>query len=63
VTRVTFQTHTPVLKFSNPGPKVFKFEKPTPVQTPVSIIDPTEIYPYFTKEITTQTPATAEIEK
>ena len=28
--------------------KFFKYENPTPVQTPATIIDPTEIYPCFT---------------
>ena len=41
----------PVPKFLNPGRDpgrlIFKFEKPTPVQTPATIIDPTVIYPCF----------------
>jgi len=39
----------------------FKFENPTPVQTPAAI-DPTETLQFFTEEMTTQTP-NAKIEK
>ena len=38
---------SPVPKFLNPAPKIFKFDNPTPVQTPATIIDPTIIYPCF----------------
>jgi len=46
-----FQTPTPLL-FENFWIRIrirlfFKFENPTPVQTPVTIIDPTVIYPCF----------------
>jgi len=44
-----FQTPTPLL-FQNFWIRVrqfFKFENPTPVQTPATMIDPTEIYPCF----------------
>jgi len=44
-----FQTPTPLL-FQNFGIRVrqfFKFENPTPVQTPATIINPTLIYPRF----------------
>jgi len=36
-------------KFLNPvpGPEMFKFDNPTPVQTPAAIIDSTVIYPCF----------------
>ena len=37
----------------------FNFENPTPVQTPATNIDPTEIYTCFTSDMTTQTPATS----
>jgi len=42
--------------------KFFKLESPTPVQTPATI-DPTEIYQSFFKEMTTQTPVMAEIQR
>ena len=56
---------TPLL-FRNFGIQVrqfFKFENPTPVQTPVTIINPTLIYPcfYLTNDHTDS--VTAEIEK
>ena len=41
----------PVQTFLNPGPDpgpaILKFENPTLVQTPATIIDPTVIYPCF----------------
>jgi len=39
----------PVPKFLKlvPGPAIFKFENPSPVQTPAAIIDPTVICPCF----------------
>jgi len=54
VAGVTFSDSdsTPVSKFLNPGPDpcpaiFFKFENPTPVQTPATVIDPSVIYPCF----------------
>ena len=35
----------PVPKFLNPVQQVFKFENPTPVQAPATIMYPTQIYP------------------
>jgi len=29
------------------GPEIFKFENPTPIQTPATIFDPSKIYPCF----------------
>jgi len=53
VVGVTFSDSdsAPVTKFLNPDPHpvrlFFKFENPTPVQTPATIIDPTVICPCF----------------
>ena len=60
-----FQTPTPLL-FQNFWIRVrqlFKFENPTPLQTPAAIIDPTVVYQFFADEMTTQTLATTEMEK
>jgi len=40
--------------------KFFKFQYPTPVQTPATI-DTTQIHQCFSSERTTQTPATTQI--
>jgi len=48
VAGVTFSDSgsAPVPKFLNPCPEIFKFENPTPVQTPATI-DPTGNLPMF----------------
>ena len=62
VAGVTFSVSDPVSNFWIRIGKFSKFENPTTVQT-LATIDPTEIYPCFTWEMATQTPASAEIEK
>ena len=49
VAGVTFSDSesAPIPKFVNPGPAIFKFEDPTPVQIPAAITDLTVIYPCF----------------
>jgi len=49
VAGVTFldSESAPIPKFLNPGPAIFKFEDPTPVQIPAAITDLTVIYPCF----------------
>ena len=44
-----FQTLTPLLfqNFQIRAQQFFRFENPTPVQTPATVIDPTVIYPCF----------------
>ena len=44
---VPFSDSAPVPNFFNPVRLFFKFENPTPVQTPATIIDPTVIYSCF----------------
>jgi len=60
-----FQTPTPFLfqNFWILVQEFFNFENPALVQTPATIIDPIVISHAFTEEMTTQTAATAEIEK
>ena len=62
-----FQTPTQLL-FQNFGVLVrirqfFNLENPTPVQSPPAIINPTLVYRCFTSDMTTQNPATVDIEK
>jgi len=45
---VTFSDSAPVPKFWNPGPIILKkFENPTPVQTPATAINATEIQQFL----------------
>jgi len=63
---VTFSDSAPVPKFWNPGPIILKkFENPTPVQTPATTINATEIQQFLLcrndmYKDHTRTPAAAE---
>ena len=64
VAGVTFSDSdsTPVPKILRLGLEIFQLENPTLVQTSATI-DPNQIYLCFNLEMTTQTSATAKIEK